>query len=203
MTDYTPNSHKHKAENKPAKEKNVTKVVSGTVKTRKKNELQKMTGAIISEDARNVKSYILMDVLLPAVKDAIEDIVTNGIRMILRGEAGARRSGGSSGSVVSRISYNTAYDSRRSSYSEPRTRVGYSFDDIVLGTRGEAENVLRHMDDLIESYGAVSVADLYDLVGILGSPNDNKWGWANIRTAEPIRVRDGYLLKLPKVCPID
>ena len=59
------------------------------------------------------------------------------------------------------------------------------------------------MDDLIESYGAVSVADLYDLVGILGSPNDNKWGWANIRTAEPIRVRDGYLLKLPKVCPID
>ena len=201
MTNYQPNSHKYKEENKVTEEKNIQKVVTGSVKTRKKNELQKMTGAIISEDARNVKSYILMDVLLPAIKDAIEDIVTNGIRMILRGETGARRN---SNSGVSRISYNTAYDSRRrTSYNEPRTRTGYNFDDIVLGTRGEAENVLRHMDDLIETYGYVSVADLYDLVGILGTPNDNKWGWTNIRTAEPIRVRDGYLLKLPKICPID
>ena len=35
-----------------------------------------MAGSLIAEDARSVKSYILMDVLVPAIKDAIEDIVT-------------------------------------------------------------------------------------------------------------------------------
>lgn len=196
MAEYKPNSHKYKNE-KQTTEKKPTKIVSGNVKTRKKSELQKMTGAIISEDARNVKSYILMDVLLPAIKDAIEDIVTNGIRMILRGETGARARGGSG---LSKISYNTISSSNsRPSY----VRSGYTYDDIVLDTRGEVENVIRHMDDLISQYGSVSVADLYDMVGILGTPNDNKWGWANVRNAEPIRVKDGYLLKLPKAHPID
>lgn len=196
MAEYKPNSHKYKNE-KQTTEKKSTKIVSGNVKTRKKSELQKMTGAIISEDARNVKSYILMDVLLPAIKDAIEDIVTNGIRMILRGETGARARGGSG---LSKISYNTISSSNsRPSY----VRSGYTYDDIVLDTRGEVENVIRHMDDLINQYGSVSVADLYDMVGILGTPNDNKWGWMNIRNAEPIRVKDGYLLKLPKAHPID
>ena len=198
MNNFEPNSHKHKEENKK-----VEKVVKGKVKTKKKNEIQKLAGSIISEDARTVKSYILMDVLIPSIKDAIEDIVTNGIRMVLRGETGARNRSSSSG--LSRISYNKAYDSRNSRDRSPARRtVGYNLDDIVLETRGEAEEVLSHMDDLIETYGIVSVADLYDLIGYTNvTYNDNKWGWTNIRTAEPVRVRDGYLLKLPKVCPID
>ena len=84
-------------------EKKVEKIISGKVKTKKKNELQKMAGTLIAEDAKSVKSYILMDVLVPAVKDAIEDIVTNGIRMLLRGDTKAR-SGGSSN--ISRILVN-------------------------------------------------------------------------------------------------
>lgn len=198
MNNFEPNSHKHKEENKK-----VEKVVKGKVKTKKKNEFQKLAGSIISEDAKTVKSYILMDVLIPSIKDAIEDIVINGVRMILRGETGARSKSSSSG--LSRISYNKAYDSRNGrDHSPARRTVGYNLDDIVLETRGEAEEVLSHMDDLIETYGIVSVADLYDLIGYTnGSYNDNKWGWTNIRTAEPVRVRDGYLLKLPKVCPID
>ena len=59
------------------------------------------------------------------------------------------------------------------------------------------------MDELLETYGIVSVADLYELVGIIGNYTDNKYGWTNLRNAEPIRVNGGYLLKLPKVCPID
>lgn len=204
MTDYTPNSHKYKQETQAVKDKKVEKVVSGTVKTRKKNELQRTAGSIISEGTKNLKSYILMDVLVPAVKDAIEDIFVNGIRIILRGETGVRRD---SNSPLSRISYNTVYDSNRKTYQSnqaSRQRYGgYSYDDIVLTTRGDAEKVLKHMDGLIDTYGSVTVADLYDSVGIIGSPNDNKWGWINIANAEVVHVRDGYLIKLPKACPIE
>ena len=121
--------------------------------------------------------------------------------MLLRGDAGGRNRR----STADRVSYVKYYDrkddSRRADTS--RTRTGYNYDDIILQTRGEAEEVLSRMDEIIDTYGVVSVSDLYDLVGITGNYTDNKYGWTNIRNAKPIRVRDGYMLDLPKVLPIN
>ena len=198
MEDYKPNSHRSKEEQK-LPEKKIEPVVKGKVTT-KKNNVRKLTNTFVTEDIQNVKSYVLMDVLVPAIKKAISDIVTNGIDMLLYGETGRSRRK----SNASVVSYRNYYDSRREErYSSSRTRTGYSYDDVVLETRGEAEDVLSRMDELIDTYGVVSVADLYDLVGISCNYTDNKYGWTNLRNAEPVRVRDGYMLKLPKALPID
>lgn len=199
----SPNSHKYKEENKNAKGevKKVEKVVSGTVKTKKKSDIHKFTDVFISEDAANVKNYILMDVLVPAVKKAISDIVRDGIDMILYGGSGRGKSSSSPSNYVSysRYSDRDRRDERR--YSDTR-RAGYYCDDVIVQTRGEAEDVLTRMDELIDMYQQVTVADLYDLVGISGNYTDNRYGWTNIRNAEIVRVRDGYLLKMPKVGPL-
>ena len=199
MNDIKPNSHKYKTEN--SEKKKIEPVVKSGAKLRKKNELQKVAGSIISEDAKSVKSYILMDVLVPAIKDAIEDIVTNGIRMLLRGDTSARRSGPSGG--ISHISYNKAYDRRdRSSLDRPRGVM--DFDDLILPTRYEAEEVLRSLDDLIETYRIVSVADMYEAAGIREFEyTARNYGWKDIRRAEVVHVRNGYWLKMPNVSPID
>lgn len=199
MNDIKPNSHKYKAEN--SEKKKIEPVVKSGAKLRKKNELQKVAGSIISEDAKSVKSYILMDVLVPAIKDAIEDIVTNGIRMLLRGDTSARRSGPSGG--ISHISYNKVYDRRdRSSLDRPRGVM--DFDDLILPTRYEAEEVLRSLDDLIETYRIVSVADMYEAAGIRDFEyTARNYGWKDIRRAEVVHVRNGYWLKMPNVSPID
>jgi hypothetical protein len=202
MEEYKPNSHKYKEDqNRSAPEKKVEKVIAGTVKSKKKSEIRKFTDVFISEDIDNVKSYILLDVLIPAIKKAISDIVTNGIDMILYGETGKTKSN----STASKVSYRSYYDGRngRRDYSAIRTKISYNYDDIILDNRGEAEDVLSRMDELISTYGLVSVADLYDLVGVTGNYTDNKYGWTNIRSASVIRVRDGYMLKLPKALPLD
>ena len=202
MEEYKPNSHKYKEDqNRSAPEKKVEKVITGTVKSKKKSEIRKFTDVFISEDINNVKSYILLDVLIPAIKKAISDIVTNGIDMILYGETGKTKSN----STASKVSYRSYYDGRngRRDYSAIRTKISYNYDDIILDNRGEAEDVLSRMDELISTYGLVSVADLYDLVGVTGNYTDNKYGWTNIRSASVIRVRDGYMLKLPKALPLD
>ena len=201
--DYAPNSHKSKEEKaltEVPERKKLEKVVTGKVKTKKRNEISKLGEIFIAEDARNVKSYILMEVLVPAVKKAISDIVRDGIDMILYGESKGRRSSVSS-SYVSYRDYSRR-DDDRDRFRDSRTRTGYSHDDIVLETRGEAEEVLSRMDELIDTYGVVSVADLYDLIGKSCEYTDNKYGWTNIRNAEPIRVYNGYMLKLPKALPI-
>lgn len=205
MTEYKGNSHKSKMrESEDVKNKKVEKITNGVVKTKKKSEVSKLTNIFIAEDVTNVKNYIIDEVLLPAAKKAISDIVTNGIDMLLYGETRSRNKDKSG-----RISYSKYYDDRDRGYSSSRDRrssrrgSGYDYDDIILETRGEAEDVLDRMDDLIATYDIVSVADLYDLVGIQGRYTDNKYGWTNLRTAEVQRVRDGYLLRLPKALPID
>lgn len=198
---YQPNSHKSKVESDNVTEKKVEKVVTGAVKVKKKSDVRKFADVFISEDISNVKNYILMDVLVPALKKAVSDIVTNGIDMILYGETGKSRRT----TNASYVSYNRFSD-RRDSVSTSgvrRATVGYSYDDITVDTRAEAEEVLSRMGDLIDMYGLVTVADLYDLVGVTGNYTDNKYGWTNIRNAEPVRVRDGYMLRLPRAMPID
>ena len=203
--EYKPNSHKYKAEQAAKRneqsEKKIEKVVSGTAKTKKKSEMSKIKDIFISEDTSNVKSYLLMDILIPAIKKAVLDIVTTGADMILYGDEGGNRRRAPS----ERVSYRRYYEQRDDrSIDRVRTRTGYSYDDIIVDNRGEAEEVLSRMDELIDQYGVVSVGDLYDLVGLTGTYTDQKYGWTNIRTAKPGRLRDGgYVLKLPKALPID
>ena len=201
MEEYKGNSHRSKEEvsTKELTPKKVEQVATG--KQRKKSDVRKFTDVFVSEDMASVKDYILMEVLLPAAKKAIADAVTNGIDMLLYGEARSKnRDRGS------RVSYTRYYERDRERDYErgARTRArGYDYDDIILDTRREAEEVLDRMQDLIDTYGMVSVADLYDLVGISGKYTDNKYGWTHLRSADVQRVRDGYLLKLPKALPFD
>ena len=202
MEDYKPNSNRFKEEQKEKeREKKVEKVVTGAVITRKQSKIRKFTNEFISEDAKNVKSYVFGEVLIPAIKKAISDIVTDGIDIILYGES----RGGKKRSTADKVSYRNYYDRDNRSLRDPRPAInsGYSYDDIVLANRGEAQDVLARMDELMDTYGLVRVADLYDLVGITGNYTDNKYGWTNIRNADIVRVRDGYMIKMPRAVPID
>lgn len=197
MNEYKANSHKaKKAEEKRAKK--VDKVVTGKVRTKKKSEMSKFKDVFISEDVSNVKSYIFLDVLIPTIKKALSDIIVNSTDMMLYGDTRDRKRSGSN-------YRNYASGRREDRGSSERRRIGYDFDDIILDSRGEAEEVLSRMDDLMDDYGVVSVADLYDLVGMSCNYTDNKYGWTgSLRTAEAVRVRDGgYMLKLPKAVLIE
>lgn len=198
MEDYKPNSHKSREEQQESfhNKKKVEKVISGSAKLRKKSGIHKFAEVFIADDVSDVKSYILEDVLVPAIKD----IILDAVRALLGVNGGARKS-----TTASKVSYRSYYDKNndRRDYNCTRTKNGYDYDDIILSTKGEAEDILSRMDELIATYGLVSVADLYDLVGITGNYTDNKYGWMDIRSASAVRVRDGYLIKLPKVLPLD
>lgn len=201
---YTPNSHKYKEEQKRAstEEKRVQKVVKGPVKT-KKNEVRKLADIFISEDVANVKSYIFMDVLVPAIKKAIYDIVTNGIDMFLYGGTGKSKNGPSG----TKVSYRSYYDQKSSNNNRgsenTRSRSGFEYEDIIFDNRGEAEAVKQQMQAAIGKYGFVTVADLYDMVDLPAPYTSQKYGWSDVSNAEVTRTRDGYMLKLPRAGAYD
>lgn len=200
--DYKPNSHKAKAEERSLAEKKVEKVISGTAKVKKKTGVRKVADTFISEDAANVKSYILMDVIVPAIKDILSNVVKDSIDMILFGGT-SRRGSNNRRSNAEYVSYNRFYDSRRDDRRhESRSTIAsrYNFDDITIDSKAEAEEVLERMDELIDTYGMVSVADLCELVGISSEYTDNKYGWTSLRNAKVVRLRGNeYMLDLPRV----
>lgn len=203
MREYQSNSHRSKQEQANASdERRVKKVVKGKVTT-KKNDGRKLANIFISEDASSVKSYVLMDVFVPAIKKMISDIVRDGIDIILYGETKGR-SGGSGRSAGSNVSYRSYYDNRNGRDSDRySSRTRFEYDDIVFESRGEAETVVDEMIGVIEQYGFVRVDDMYDLAGLTAPYTSNKYGWTSLRSAEVTRVRDGYVIKLPKAMPID
>lgn len=203
MAEYPNNSHtarQQSPEGSSPTDKKLEKVVSGNTKTRKNSEMKKFANIFIPEDVDNVKSYIVTDVIIPGIKNAIADVVS----IVLFGDSG--RLGGRSGKG-SRASYQKYYDDRRDDrrdYGRPRASAGFEYDDIIFESRGDADLVLDQLESAINTYGIASVADLYDLAGITcRSYTANKYGWTDIRTAKVIRTREGYILQLPRTVQIN
>ena len=202
MENYKSNSYRSKNNNETSttEKKKVEKIVKGTVKPKKKNEIRKLADIFISDDVANVKSYILMGVLVPSIKSAISDIVKNGIDMILyNGSPPTSKKTSNS----QRVSYRSYYDkdNKNSKYEERNDYPEY--DELIFDDRAEAEDVLYMMKELIEVYGTVSIADLYDLVGITSKNyTDNNYGWFDLHRADIRSINGGWLLKLPRTSPL-
>lgn len=178
------------------------KVVHGEV-TRKHNAVERARDEIISEDSHTVKEYLIWDVLVPAIKRTLADLGHEAVNLIF-GKSGAYDRDRRDGKTY------VQYD--RPSYDRPRSRDYYNghprdrrpsrrrhnFDDILIPSRQDAENVL---DELVEStmrYGLATVKDFYDAVGMETNYMDNAWGWYELGSARVERVRGGYVLVLPK-----
>jgi hypothetical protein len=203
-----PSNSRKKRDKSKGDEKKVDKVITGSVKKQKRGLGKKVADVILEDDTKSVGNYVVYDVLIPAAKTMLSDMITGAVEMFLFGEkrgSRTRREGGRS--YTSYGSYyrssNRDRDFRREREISRSGRARHDFDELILETRGEAEEVLSHLVDLVEDYGMATVADLYDLVGITSNYTDDKYGWTNLHTASVSRVRGGYLISLPRTKVID
>lgn len=200
LPDYKPNSHKYKQEQREAQEtdRRADKIVRGTAKTKKKSGARRFFDDFVAEDARSIKSYVLSDIIIPAIKDSI----LGTVEMFLGyGKRGKKRSARDTITYTNYSDVSRRYSSRS---DEPRLRTGSDFEDVIVDTKGEAEDVIAQLEAIIDTYKVARVTDLYDLVGLTAPYTGNRYGWTDLHTAESIRMRDGsYLIKLPRAIPID
>lgn len=178
----------------------VKKVITGSISKRKKPLLMRIFG----NNTKDAGTYILWDVLVPALKETIIDMVINGIELVVNGRP-------KTGSNLTRdrgktiVSYSGFYNKRDSvsGRTSLKNTSRYQFDELVFETRQDAEEVLSGLVSMIEDYGAVSVSDFYSMIEYPGEFTDVKYGWDNLARAAVIRVRGGYILDLPKPLPLD
>lgn len=216
MEEFPGNSHTQRQTKTSApeqEEKRVNKVVTGEVIQRKKPVGKRFVETFFGGDAKNVPGHVVFDIMIPALKDMVLDITNEGMQRALWGEVrnprrgpGAR-GGGIFGNAIynaPQTAYNRYADDRRGDPREPRggmsrrARSNFDFDEIILATRAEANEVIDQLYAVMTQYDEVTVADLYEMVGVSSNYTDRSWGWTNLSGAGITRVGSGYLLDLPR-----
>lgn len=200
------NSHKKSdaAEEPEIRKPKFDKAITGNVVERKKPLGKRIAETFTGDDSRSVGHYVLFEVILPAAKQMIVEAGSQGLERMFYGDSNRGRS------IPGRSRDYNNYNQVSRSRPEPRpqalsqkSRATHDFRDLVLETRGEAERVRDELLSAIETYGSTTVSDLYEFVGITGSFQDDKWGWYDLRDIRVQRVRDGYMLNLPRPQPIE
>lgn len=203
-TDYAGNSQQKKA---PAKEKTpVEKVVSGSVKVKKKPFGQKFRETFLATDGKQVRDYIVNDVLLPSARDLLFDMINKGVGRLMYGERGRIPGGGTFGGVktpyatpVNRM-FGTGgiqtFNPGQRMFQAPGLQPA-SPDDFLLPSREDAEVIIEAVNDRLQAYGTVSVYELKKMLGLSTNHAENKWGWDNLRGARIDPTRDGWIMVLP------
>lgn len=182
------------------------KKVIAKAKVQKKSAIKEALRTFFVQDLPEIAEHLVVDVAIPAAKNAITDMVTQGIQQLLYGEVDPRRrptSGYTSYSSSSRVNRGTGYyESRRPERREPRQPKPTNVEDLVFDTRGDAIDVIDFIAESIEQYGQVSVADLMSSVGIQPRYTDERWGWTTTDAFEIRQIREGWLVSADRPEPI-
>lgn len=206
MEEFKGNSNVSKQQ---SQERSKVEAVTSDVKVRKENSLARK---FFAQDAKTAAKGVSDDIIIPGLKNLLVNVLKKTVDYIFTGRT-------TSGNGYT--NYNSIYPSspRNVSYGAPsgsgfgltapiqtqqRSSV-YAVNDILFNERGDAEEVLLRMNEIIDKYGMVSVLDFYDLINksSMSAATDNKYGWKDLSCAKVDRTIEGYRILFPKILPLE
>jgi hypothetical protein len=200
MDDFRSNAVKERETAKasePVRPKAAPVELSGNVtKAKKKSVMSKVVRSLLSENIDNIGSYLIFDVVVPALKDGLYTVMVNGAGAIF----GKTRNSENRERYHTSSSYYSTY--RRQQEGPTFTRVAtnvYDYDEYGFDERGDAEIVKDIMQNLAQQQDWVSVAEYYDVLKMAASTTDTKWGWRDLRSIYVEQRRDGrFYIHFPR-----
>ena len=194
-------------------EKKIEQVVTAEVSQRKKPFGRKLRDAFSLTSNRQVGHSLWESFIVPTGQQWLYDFGRMALELKIWGEvrSGPSRPGGGLLSQRQGAFDYASISMPRAMRESPRggpnpsfsARNTFNFDEILIAERAQAQEVINHMYDVLESYGVVTVQDLYSLCGITPSITDEKFGWTDLRGSDILPTRHGYILDLPRPVAID
>lgn len=211
------NSHKARAAAEaaaapaPQREKLESVVKKGQVIQKKPNVFKRTARSMVADDVQNVGDFVVTDILVPALRNLIYDVIVGGAGRTIFGNAAARRPGVNPGLFGTAQNLKTAYHaaSNPTAGAAPmhpgmtkQAQARFDFSEISLTDHSEALYIVELLKTRVAEYGTASVADLYDLLGHTGAFTDQNWGWNDLSMAKVQQNRAGFVLDLPHPIPL-
>ena len=203
--DYQGNSNKDKRVSEkiavPAREPK-EKVVTGSVIVKEKGLGTRFKGIFFGGDFDTAARYVAAEVLLPALRNLLVDVVSKGADRLIYGDSGPRRRGAITTSYTPRVQYNnpaarTAYLPDQAPIRKWEERGTKSAAGWIVSSKADADLIAERVVDIVDSYEVVSLADVLEMLGLPSTPIDNKWGWARLPNIDIKQVREGWEISFP------
>lgn len=183
-------------------------VIQGEVIIRKKSVGRKIKEIFFGGDFKNAARYVMAEVALPAVRNMVVDTVSKGVERVIFGPDRSSVSRSSRTSYGGRTQYSQPIVRSYSSVMLPHQppylsrQARMQTDDIILSSREDCEATLEYLGNCIDKDRVATKADLLEFLGRPWQFTDQKWGWSFIGNAEVVQIREGWLLDLPPMEPI-
>lgn len=195
--DYPANSRRSKEEpitGSTEERRKVEPVTTGVIKTKKRNGIGKWIDLFLEQDAPKIKSYVVSEVFLPALKKAL----MGSIDMVFPGGQVSGYSSDYSSKPKIRYSQYANEPNYQKATGTILAKDTVEYPDIEYPSRGAAERVLLSMHEIHREFNNVSLAELFELSKVDHPYTYVKYGWTSLNGVEVVRRGDGYFIKLPQ-----
>lgn len=196
-----PNKSESPAPEPPKKD--IKQVVTGA-KVVDRSARKRFVDFLVAESPKALLGKIGRDIVVPRLKQGFEEAANNFLAGMLWGDSSNRPLPPTVRGTVLRgggTNYNQL-SSQPSALTQAReanvTRSSGNYKDIICPDQQRAEFLLANLYDTLNQYRVVAVGDLYEMAGITPAISDNAYGWTNLDGARISKVREGYLLELPR-----
>ncbi len=166
------------------------------VKPEKKSFIKRIADAFIAVDAKDIKTYLIFDVLIPGLKRGAEDILHMALYNDKRPERVTRSRGESR---IRRLEYSSIRPARDDDDVMLSQRALAGSSDLVFPTREKAEEALDMVDERIKACGFATLKYYYTITRQPTEWTQEKWCWRSMNGATIVQCRGGYLLKMPRL----
>lgn len=193
----------------PVREKLESVVKKGTVIQKKPNIFKRTARSMVADDMQNVGDFVVTDILAPALRNLLYDVIVGGAGRTIFGQAQARRPGVNPGLFGTAQNLKTAYHNASSPQGPPpqqgmtkQAQARFDFSEVSLTDHSEAIYIIELLKQRTAEFGTASVADFYDLLGHTGASTDRNWGWTDLSMAKVHQNRSGFIFDLPQPVPL-
>lgn len=201
MTEFPSQSHRSQ------EPREVQPVTLAPGRVRKPTLSTRFKETFFKSSPQEVWGSMFWDVFMRGITDNLADSFHEGVDTLFRGQGGSvnrirrQRSFGSN-SQISKHNPDRALGrgarERISREDRDRQNVGV----IEIDSRAEAEEVLAQLNQSIDQFDVVTLAEFYQMVRITPDHTDYGWGWTDLGGSEIVHSRGSYYLDLPPVVDI-
>lgn len=192
----------NKSEPNVEPKKKIVPVISGATQAPRPAS-RRFMDFLFAESPKALGARIGRDVIVPRIKAGVEEAFNSFVHGMFWGNGTRPMSNMVQGTVLRAGGTQYHQISSLSAGAVPATPAASTtshgnYQDIVCPTQQDAELLLANLYALFNQYRVVAVADLYEMARIKVSPSDNAFGWLSLDGARISKVRDGYVLELPR-----
>lgn len=172
------------------------KVLDGDIKPEKKSLMKRIADAFIAVDAKDIRNYLIFDVLIPGLKRGAEDILHMALYNDKKSDRVTRSRGTSS---IRRLEYSSIRPARDDDDVMLNRKTLAGSTDLVYPTRQKAEEALDMVDERIKACGFATLKYYYTITRQPTEWTQEKWCWRSMDGATIVQCRGGYMLKMPRL----